>query len=156
MRSLSGQVVRRRGHPFVPGAVGEDLAKCGAPGRPTESEALTPTARRELAGRALLGALDEYLRAVLGGVATASEWIDQHSSPLGKRAHLEAVRRGELKAVKFGRRVLVRRGEMESFLENRPSRRRARDDGSGVGEGRSPDEVAAAVLASVGLRLRKT
>ena len=156
MSSLSGQVVRRRGHPVVPGAVGEDLAKCGAPGRPTEREGLTPTARRELAGRALLGALDEYLRAVLSGVASASEWIDQHSSPLGKRPHLEAVRRGDLKAVKVGRRVLVRRGDIESFLESSPSRRRARDDVSGAGGGKSPDEVAAAVLASVGLRLRKT
>lgn len=46
-----------------------------------------------------------------------TEWVDQHESPLGKRRHLEAVRRGDLKGRKEGRRVLVRRAEVDAYLE---------------------------------------
>jgi hypothetical protein len=59
--------------------------------------ALPPKLRRELAARALLGALDEYVREVVCDAVRADDWVDQHASPLGKRAHLEAVRRGDLR-----------------------------------------------------------
>jgi hypothetical protein len=50
--------------------------------------ALPPRLRRELAARALLGALDEYVREVVRDAVSSDGWIDQHASPLGKRAHL--------------------------------------------------------------------
>ena len=46
----------------------------------------------------------------------ASEWVDQDQSPLGRRRHLDAVRRGDLPASKDGRRVLVRRADVEAYI----------------------------------------
>jgi hypothetical protein len=115
---------------------------------------LTPQARRELAGAALLRALDVYLANFAAERVEANEWVDQHASPLGKRAHLEAVRRGAVEGSKVGRRVLVRRADLEAFLERHPAKDRRRARASG--DERTPEEVAAEVLAGVGLRLRRT
>jgi hypothetical protein len=104
----------------------------------------------------LLAALDEYLRVTLAGAAAQDEWVDQHGSPLGRRAHLKAVRSGELHGVKHGRRVLVRRAELNSFLENHSVNHRTVTDDSSRGIDRNrASEVAAAVLTHVGLRQRK-
>ena len=46
----------------------------------------------------------------------AAEWVDQNTSPLGKRRHLDAVRRGDLSASKEGKRVLVKRSELEAYI----------------------------------------
>jgi hypothetical protein len=122
----------------------------------TDDAALTPRARRELAAGALLAALDEYLREALVHLSAPSEWVDQLASPLGKRAHMEAVRRGDLRGVKHGRRILVRRAELNSFLESHSVKHRTAtdDSGSGIDIDRA-SEVAAAVLTQVGLRQRK-
>jgi len=45
------------------------------------------------------------------------QYVDQHNSPLGSRLHLRLVRRGELTGYNVGRRVLVRRADMNSYLE---------------------------------------
>jgi hypothetical protein len=125
------------------------------PAQPGE-EALTPRARRELAASALLVALDEYIRVAVERRAVAEEWVDQHQSPLGKRAHLEAVRRGSLRGVKHGRRILVRRAELNSFLENHSVKHHAVRNGSdGAADPARAEEVAAALLTHVGLRRRK-
>jgi excisionase family DNA binding protein len=118
--------------------------------------ALPPKLRRELAARALLGALDEYVREVVRDAVSSDGWIDQHASPLGKRAHLEAVRRGDLRGTKHGRRVLVRRSELDAFLESHPARRRnsANEASDGVIDQARATEVAAKILADMGLRLR--
>ena len=122
----------------------------------SDDAALTPTARRQLAAGALLGALDGYVRELLGDVAGANEWVDQHMSPLGKRAHMEAVRRGDLRGVKHGRRILVRRAELNSFLANRSVKHCTATDDSRRGiDAVRASEVAAAVLTHVGLRQRK-
>lgn len=67
----------------------------------------------------------ERLRDHLRGAADALEsmlreddWIDQSSSPLGRRAHLQAVRDGKLTGRKVAGRVLVRRSEMDAFIES--------------------------------------
>jgi hypothetical protein len=118
--------------------------------------ALPPKLRRELAARALLGALDEYVREVVRVAVSEDDWIDQHASPLGKRAHLEAVRRGDLRGTKHGRRVLVRRSELDSFLESHPARNRKSEieRSDGVVDQARATEVAAKILADMGLRLR--
>jgi stalled ribosome rescue protein Dom34 len=127
-----------------------------ATSRTSDDAALTPTARRELAAGALLSALDGYVREVLSGVAGANEWVDQHASPLGKRAHMEAVRRGDLRGVKHGRRILVRRAELNSFLEHRSVMHHAVRNGSDdAADAVRADEVATALLTHVGLRRRK-
>jgi hypothetical protein len=122
-----------------------------------DATALTPRARRALAVSALVAALDQYLDVTLSEAnARTNEWVDQHASPLGKRAHLEAVRRGDLHGVKHGRRVLVRRAELNSFLENHSVKHRTATDDSGRGiDMDRASEVAAAVLTQVGLRQRK-
>lgn len=123
---------------------------------PSDRDALTPRARREVAASALLAALDEYLHVTLSVAAAEDEWVDQHASPLGRRAHLKAVRNGKLQGVKHGRRVLVRRAELNSFLENHSVHPRTAADDSSLGIDRNRvNEVAAAVLTHVGLRQRK-
>jgi hypothetical protein len=127
-----------------------------APSGDADRAVLTPRARRELAAGALLAALEVYVRDVIADVALADEWVDQHTSPLGKRAHLEAVRRGDLRGVKHGRRILVRRAELNSFLEDRSVKHHAVRNGSGGAiDSARASEVAAALLTHVGLRQRK-
>jgi excisionase family DNA binding protein len=123
----------------------------GAPGCRL-SEPLTPKVRRELAGAALLAAIDRYLQIVIAERTTADEWVDQETTPLGRRAHLKAVRRGDLKAVKIGRRVLVRRSDLDAFFQRHQSLPPALD--RAPNDERTPAEIAAAVLTNVGLRMR--
>ena len=106
---------RRCSPPFVSGMRHLNAGAKGATSEEPDDATLTPRARRELAARGLLAALEVYVHEVLADGVAASEWIDQHASPLGKRGHLEAVRRGDLRGVKHGRRILVRRAELNSF-----------------------------------------
>lgn len=53
----------------------------------------------------------------LAKLKTGEEWVDQNASPIGKRAHLEAVRRGELPGHKIGHAVLVRRVDLDAYIE---------------------------------------
>ncbi len=47
------------------------------------------------------------------------EWVDQDNSPLGRRRHLEAVRRGDLAGRKLHGQVLVRRRDIDAYIEGR-------------------------------------
>ncbi len=98
----------------------------------------------------------EYVREIVRVGVSDDDWIDQHASPLGKRAHLEAVRRGDLRGTKHGRRVLVRRSELDSFLESHPASHRKSEieRSDGVVDQARATEVAAKILADMGLRLR--
>jgi hypothetical protein len=62
--------------------------------------------------RGLLLALEGIRRA-----RTADDWVDQDHSPLKKRAHLDAVRRGDLVGRKVGSQVFVRRDEIDAYIE---------------------------------------
>lgn len=88
-------------------AVGHGRAQ-GTPGGETGRPELHP---------ALL-ALAEFVREVVHESATpdATEWVDQHESVLGKRRHLELVRAGALPGAKRGRRVFVRRSDIEAYI----------------------------------------
>jgi len=59
--------------------------------------------------------IDELLDAVER--STPSEWVDQKSSPLGRRRHLTLARTGVLKSTKDAGRVLIRRVDIERYLE---------------------------------------
>lgn len=78
---------------------------------------LTPDARIDAAKRKLVEAIDELVEARIAKGSARSEWVDQDSSPLGRDRHLRLVRRGVLKAVREGRRRLVRRADLEAYLE---------------------------------------
>lgn len=67
------------------------------------------------------------LADALEGAATASEWLDQKQSPLGRRRHLELVRAGVLRGRKEGRKVLVRRADIERYLEGLPLNQKTTD-----------------------------
>ena len=126
---------------------------------------LTPAMRMDLAARAPLAAIDAYVHALIATSQADQEWIDQSTSPLGKRAHLEAVRSGRLLGVKHGKRALVRRADLNAYLARSPVRpkRVAPDPIGEAGEGPSAseidanraNEVAAEILTSLGLRARR-
>lgn len=78
---------------------------------------LTPDARIDAAKRSLADAIDELVTARLAKGAAASEWVDQHVSPLGHARHLRLVKQGALKGVREGKKVLVRRRDIDAYLE---------------------------------------
>lgn len=86
--------------------------------RALRTNELTPDARIERAKRQIADAIDELVEARLAKGAAAAEWIDQNTSPLGKHRHLDLVRRGILKGVKQGKRVLVRRLDIDAYMED--------------------------------------
>lgn len=55
----------------------------------------------------------------------ASDYYHQGDSPLGKRRHLELVRRGVLTGRKVGRRVFVLRADVRAHIESCARRRPA-------------------------------
>lgn len=64
--------------------------------------------------------VERGMRVVLEGLKrlrSADEWVDQDHSPLKKRAHLDAVRRGDLQGRKVGSQVFVRRAELDEYIE---------------------------------------
>jgi hypothetical protein len=68
-------------------------------------------------------ALDELERGLwtmlegLKRLREQDDWVDQNTSPLKKRAFLEACRRGDLVGRKVGSQVLVRRSEVDAYIE---------------------------------------
>ena len=70
--------------------------------------------------RSLADALAPYLRDALSQEPEPTEYFDQNDSPLGRRRHLELVRKGVLQGRKVGKRVLVSRRAMRQFLEQHP------------------------------------
>jgi len=58
----------------------------------------------------------EQLVDLLLPACRPDDWVDQNSSPLGHREHLEAARRGDILGYKVGRRILVRRTEIDQFI----------------------------------------
>lgn len=66
--------------------------------------------------RAELHAFVERIVDAIEAQSTGAEWVDQAVSPLGRRRHLDLVRTGVLKGNKVGKRVLVRRADVEAYL----------------------------------------
>lgn len=78
---------------------------------------LTPEARLERAKRQIADGVAEMIEAKIAAGVAAGEWVDQDHSPLGKRAHLELAREGRLRSRKVKRQVLIRRDELNAFIE---------------------------------------
>lgn len=47
----------------------------------------------------------------------ANDWVDQASSPLGRKKHLRLARLGVIPSRKDGRQVLVKRDDLNAYLE---------------------------------------
>lgn len=65
--------------------------------------------------------LREYLPS---GADDSPAYYDQSNSPLGRRQHLDLVRRGVLSGHKTGRKVLVARGDVDAYVATRKVLRR--------------------------------
>lgn len=90
---------------------------------------LTPQARLERAKRQIAEGISEMIEATIARGVAANEWVDQHHSPLGKRRHLELARKGKLPSKKHGQLVLVKREDMNAYLEREGlTRARPTDD----------------------------
>lgn len=85
--------------------------------KPIRESALTPEARRERAKRMLADAVVELIEATIEQGSAANEWLDQKTSPLGREKHLRLVQQGKLPARKLGKRVLVRKADLDAYLE---------------------------------------
>ncbi|CAN5518929.1 hypothetical protein BH09MYX1_BH09MYX1_00860 [soil metagenome] len=46
------------------------------------------------------------------------EWVSQDDSPLGRFSHLRAVRSGKLSGRRVGKKVLVRRSDLDAYIES--------------------------------------
>lgn len=64
----------------------------------------------------LRAAADAVERGELELRADGDAWVSQHDSPLGRKAHCAAVRSGALPGSKVGRKVLVRRRDLDAFI----------------------------------------
>ncbi len=47
-------------------------------------------------------------------------YVDQASSPLGRRRHISAIRQGKLPGLSVGRRYLARVTDVEAYVTRRP------------------------------------
>ena len=114
------------------------------------SGGLSASAKRQVMQR-LEEIVDLLLRA-----CGPDEWVDQNSSPLGRREHLEAARRGDVAGYKIGRRILVRRSEIDEFIRSFPVNAQNRDrtplaPSPGPMDDGSDDDVVVALERRLGL-----
>ncbi len=86
----------------------------------------------------------EAIKEMLDVDAGKTEWIDQAHSPLGRRRHLELVRTGVLRASRDGRKVLVRRVDIDAYLAKHQVIR--------VDENADEEREVAKVLSTMGRR----
>jgi excisionase family DNA binding protein len=121
--------------------------------RDADAHDLPPAARKEMAARALISAVETFVHVVERDASPCDEWISQYDSPLGRRAHLKAVRAGALPGVKVGRRILVRRSDVDQYLQSHVARPRALVSPAKT-ETRDVHDTAAALLTELGLRAR--
>lgn len=64
--------------------------------------------------------------AVMG--ASPDDWISQLTSPLGRELHCRLVRDGALPGVRVHRRVLVRRRDLDQYIETHRAEPIEQDD----------------------------
>lgn len=104
---------------------------------------LTPNARKDAGVRSILEGVRLLVSAELAEQNAGAEWIDQAHSPLGRRRHCELARTGVLPAAKEGRRVLIRRSDINAYLDTKQPRRLSTDE---------DDESVDAVLRRLGAK----
>jgi excisionase family DNA binding protein len=121
--------------------------------REAEASKLPPRARKDMAARALIDAVERFVRECFRERDAREEWVDQDRSPLGRRRHLALARQGALPAVKDGKRVLVTRSDLDAYLHEHPVRRRVDDGVEARGEANGPSAIAVGILADLGLSL---
>lgn len=101
---------------------------------------LTPDAKLERAKRQIAEGIASAVEAIIERGVAASEWIDQHASPLGRSAHLSLARSGKVESRKVHRRVLIKRVDLNRYIEQQAEKR---------GENRHEDEDVSDVLERI-------
>ncbi len=126
----------------------------GAPALPT-SAAVDP-ATFEASVRPFVHLVLRLVAAQLPGRA-AEDWVDQHRSPFGRRRHCELARRGAFPAYPVGRQWLVRRSDLDAYIQAHDASQRLAPRDTRPANDAAPDEDAdpavLAVLAEAGLEL---
>jgi hypothetical protein len=69
----------------------------------------------------LLEALEAFLAECVAQSGGRTRWVDQDTSPLGRRHHLRAFRAGTLPGTKVGKRVLVEEADLAAYIEKHRS-----------------------------------
>jgi hypothetical protein len=86
--------------------------------------------RKERAAKVLLEALEAFVESLVAQ-RTSAHWVDQDTSPLGRRHHLRAYRAGRLRGFKVGKKVLVEEADLAAYIKNygeKPAVRSIRSD----------------------------
>jgi hypothetical protein len=73
------------------------------------------------------------------------DWVDQATSPLGRRRHIAAIRSGELKGLRVGRRFIAHKRDVEALVATL-AEREPREDVSN-------EETVEQMAARLGLNL---
>jgi hypothetical protein len=71
--------------------------------------------------------ISEAVAAALPAAVARDEWVDAHSSGLGRRTFLRLARDGAFPISKVGKRYVARRADVASYLEQRRVQERPRD-----------------------------
>ncbi len=77
---------------------------------------LSSEARIERAKEMFLESLSTFISAHIANAVAANEWVDQRSSPFKPRRHCYLVRTGKLPGFVEGRRVWVRRADLDAYI----------------------------------------
>ncbi|MBX3205150.1 MAG: hypothetical protein KF764_08770 [Labilithrix sp.] len=102
---------------------------------------LTPQAKKER-GMALVAEGNRLIiEATLEERVSPDDWYTQHSSPLKKRRYLELARTGKIPSRKDGTSVLVRRADLDAYIEREGLAR-----GGRALESESVEDVVAGIL----------
>lgn len=83
-------------------------------GTPTK---LTPQAKRERGIRLVGEGQRLIIEATLEERVAPDDWYTQHTSPLKKRRFLDLTRSGKIPSRKDGTSVLVRRADLDAYIE---------------------------------------
>lgn len=91
---------------------------------------------------ALRGELTSIVRRELAAHRSeTADWYDQDTSPLGKSQHLRLVRAGKLKGYKVGKRVLVKRIDVDDYIALHPVARAVAANSQSQHGNTSEDEI---------------
>ena len=96
-----------------------------SPPQPASQVAAHPRAPVDVVSpvRAALAGIDKALaeverQAAFQPATSPDDWIDQNQSPLGSRRHRRLVREGKLPGSRDGKKVLVRRADLDAYIRS--------------------------------------
>lgn len=94
----------------------------------------TPDAKLARAFRQMTAGLELAMEAIVERGVAASEWVGQDDSPLGKSAHLALARSGKVESRKVHRKVLIRRTDLNRYIETKAEARGVANDHDDVSD----------------------